>query len=205
MNSGTRRVWFRFVIPLLVATSLRAAEQPQKNSNPTVEIKTSMGSITVELYADKAPITVKNFLGYADDKFYDGTVFHRIMDGFMIQGGGFTADKSQKKTKSPIKNEAGNGLKNERGTLAMARTGVVDSATAQFFINHENNTSLDHRDETAGGFGYAVFGKVVQGMDVVDKIAKVETRPNERGEKSVPVKNVVIESIRRAEKKPESK
>ena len=168
---------------------------PAPGKAPTVVIKTSMGEIKVELYPDKAPITVKNFLDYVDAKFYDGTIFHRVIPGFMNQGGGFTADMQQKPTRAPIKNEAGNGLKNTVGTVAMARTGVVDSATAQFFINTADNAFLDHRDETPAGFGYAVFGKVVNGMDVVKKIAAVPTA-NKGGLQNVPVTAVVIESVR---------
>ena len=153
---------------------------------PRVLMKTSLGEITIELYPDKAPITVKNFLDYVDAKFYDGTIFHRVIPGFMNQGGGFTADMQQKPTRAPIKSEAGNGLKNTVGTVAMARTGVVDSATAQFFINTADNAFLDHRDETAAGFGYAVFGKVVNGMDVVKKIAAAPTA-NKGGLQNVPV------------------
>ena len=139
-------------------------------------IETSMGSITLELDAAKAPVTVKNFCDYAKGGHYNGTIFHRVIDGFMIQGGGFTAAMDQKPTNAPIKNEATNGLSNARGTIAMARTQVVDSATSQFFINLTDNTFLDHRTPDPRGFGYAVFGKVTDGMDVVDKIAKVKTR-----------------------------
>ena len=162
---------------------------------PRVLMKTSLGEITIELYPDKAPITVKNFLDYVDAKFYDGTIFHRVIPGFMNQGGGFTADMQQKPTRAPIKNEAGNGLKNTVGTVAMARTGVVDSATAQFFVNTADNAFLDHRDETAPGFGYAVFAKVVNGIDVVKKIAAVPTA-NKGGLQNVPVTAIVIESVR---------
>ncbi|MBI3769077.1 MAG: peptidyl-prolyl cis-trans isomerase [Deltaproteobacteria bacterium] len=174
---------------------------PAKNAAPAkaprVIMKTSLGELTIELYPDKAPISVKNFLDYVDAKFYDGTIFHRVIQTFMIQGGGFGADMQQKPTRAPIKNEAGNGLKNTVGTLAMARTGVVDSATAQFFVNIVDNAFLDHRDETPAGFGYAVFGKVANGMDVVKKIAAVPTTtkgPNQ----NVPVTAVVIESVRLA-------
>ena len=139
-------------------------------------IETSMGSITLELDEAKAPVTVKNFCAYAKSGHYDGTIFHRVIDGFMIQGGGFTASMDQKSTQAPIKNEATNGLSNARGTIAMARTMVVDSATSQFFINLTDNTFLDHRAPDPRGFGYAVFGKVTDGMDVVDRIAKVKTR-----------------------------
>ena len=138
-------------------------------------METSMGTITLELDDAKAPETVANFVQYAKDGHYDGTIFHRVIDGFMIQGGGFTKDMNQKETREPIRNEAMNGLKNLRGTIAMARTMVVDSATSQFFINLVDNSFLDFQNPTPQGFGYAVFGKVVDGMDVVDQIAKVKT------------------------------
>jgi peptidyl-prolyl cis-trans isomerase A (cyclophilin A) len=163
--------------------------------NPVVIIDTSMGSLEVELFKDKAPITVDNFLAYARDKAYDGTIFHRVIDNFMIQGGGFTPDMVQKETKDPIKNEAGNGLKNDRGTLAMARTNVINSATSQFFINVKDNHFLDHRDDSPRGFGYAVFGKVISGMDVVDKIKAVKTGTKNM-HKDVPVEPVIIKSIK---------
>ena len=159
-------------------------------------MKTSEGSIRIELWADKAPITVKNFLEYVDEGFFNGTIFHRVIDNFMIQGGGFTADMKQKDTHAPIKNEASADLKNDVGTIAMARTGVVDSATSQFFINVSNNVSLNHRDESPQGFGYAVFGKVIEGMDVVDKIKKVQTTSYGMHQ-DVPAKPVVIESVTR--------
>jgi cyclophilin family peptidyl-prolyl cis-trans isomerase len=138
-------------------------------------IETSMGTITVELDDAKAPVTVTNFIEYVKSGHYDGTIFHRVIDGFMIQGGGFTKDMNQKETRAPIKNEAANGLKNARGTLAMARTMVVDSATSQFFINLVDNDFLDYRGPDPRMFGYAVFGKVTDGMEVVDRIAKVKT------------------------------
>jgi peptidyl-prolyl cis-trans isomerase B (cyclophilin B) len=175
-------------------------------ANPIVVIETSMGNIKVELFEDKAPITVKNFLAYTDDKFYDGTIFHRVIGkensgkDFMIQGGGFEPGMRQKKTKDPIKNEASNGLQNTRGTLAMARTGVVDSATAQFFINVADNSFLDHKSPNPREFGYAVFGKVIEGMDVVDKIKAVKTT-SKGGHDDVPAEDVVIRSIKRADKK----
>lgn len=143
--------------------------------NPAVVLSTSKGDITVELFPEQAPVTVENFLSYVDGKFYDGTIFHRVVPGFVIQGGGFTADMEKKEPGEPIKNEASNGLKNLRGTLSMARTSAVDSATSQFFISLKDNEALDHRDETPRGFGYAVFGKVTGGMDVVDAIAGTET------------------------------
>ncbi len=146
---------------------------PEPENHPMIVIKTSKGDIKAELYADKAPATVKNFLQYVDAKHYDGTIFHRVINGFMIQGGGFTKDFQQKPTKAPVKNEAANGLKNDRGTLAMARTSDPDSATSQFFINVVNNDGLNR--PSPDGYGYCVFGKVVEGMDVVDAIKAVKT------------------------------
>ena len=178
---------FAALTTLLVAGTDAAAES--KGGKPVVIIQTSLGDITVQLDAEKAPKSVANFLNYVDSGFYDGTVFHRVIKNFMIQGGGMTADGKQKPTKPPIKNEADNGLKNDVGTIAMARTSVVDSATAQFFINTKDNDFLNH-----GGrdFGYAVFGKVTSGMDVVRKIEAVET-----GNGDVPKKTVTIVSIKR--------
>jgi cyclophilin family peptidyl-prolyl cis-trans isomerase len=174
--------------------------------NPVIVIDTSFGKIKVELFQDKAPITVKNFLQYVDDKHYDGTIFHRVIPTFMIQGGGYESGQKvekgeEKKTRDPIKNESDNGLLNKRGTLAMARTPKPDSATSQFFINVEDNKFLD-RANAKDKVGYAVFGKVIEGMDVVDKIKKVKTRviiPDVL--EDVPVEDVVIKSIRRVEKK----
>jgi len=143
--------------------------------NPKVEMETSKGKIVIELFAGNAPDTVKNFLNYVDTKFYDGTIFHRVIPNFMIQGGGFTADMKQKSAGAPIKNEADNGLKNDRGTIAMARTNDPHSATAQFFINTINNDFLNHKSKTPQGWGYVVFGKVVAGMDVVDAISSAKT------------------------------
>ena len=157
-------------------------------------METSMGTITLELDDAKAPETVANFVQYAKDGHYDGTIFHRVIDGFMIQGGGFTKDMNQKETREPIRNEAMNGLKNLRGTIAMARTMVVDSATSQFFINLVDNAFLDFQNPTPQGFGYAVFGKVVDGMDVVDQIAKVKTGfsgPHQ----NVPEEAIVIKKV----------
>lgn len=163
-----------------------------KGGNPMVVMSTSKGDVKIELYPDLAPITVKNFLSYAKDGFYDGTIFHRVIPGFMIQGGGFTPDMKQKDTREPIKNEADNGLKNDKGTIAMARTNVVDSATSQFFINQADNDFLNHGSRD---FGYAVFGKVVEGIDVVDKIAAVRTGSTGMYQ-DVPEEPVVIESVR---------
>jgi len=162
-------------------------------ANPLVEMKTNVGTIVIELNAEKAPKTVENFLQYVKDGFYVGTIFHRVIDGFMIQGGGFEAGMKQKPTRAPIENEAKNGLKNETGTLAMARTPNPHSASAQFFINLVDNQGLDY--PSRDGWGYAVFGKVTQGMDVVQKIAKVKTG-NAGGHQNVPIDAVVIESAR---------
>ena len=151
--------------------------------------ETTLGNIEIELFEKEAPVTTANFLGYVDDGFFDGLIFHRVMNGFMIQGGGFEPGMKQKKVKAPIKNEATNGLKNSRGTLAMARTNVVDSATAQFFVNLVDNDFLDHTGPS--NYGYAVFGKVTSGMDVIDKIAKVATT-NRAGHQNVPAADVTI-------------
>ena len=165
-------------------------------ANPKALMKTSKGDITIELYADKAPVTVKNFLAYVDAKFYDATIFHRVIKGFMIQGGGYAADFKEKASKPAIKNEAANGLKNQRGTLAMARTPDIDSATCQFFVNLVNNAFLDHRDNTADGFGYCVFGNVTAGMEVVDAIANSPTGVA-HGMRDVPREAITILSVRR--------
>jgi peptidyl-prolyl cis-trans isomerase B (cyclophilin B) len=164
--------------------------------NPTVAMDTSEGLIRFELWADKAPLTVQNFLRYADEGFYDGTIFHRVIDGFMIQGGGFTPDMKEKPTHGPIKNEAAAGLRNERGTIAMARTSEADSATSQFFINLAGNGFLDHKGNSPKDFGYAVFGRVTEGMDVVDRIRKVKTA-GKGGHQDVPVQPVTIRSVKR--------
>lgn len=169
----------------------------EKVKNPVVIMETSMGTIRAELWAETAPLTVANFLSYVDKQFFDGLIFHRVIPGFMIQGGGMMPDMSQKATDKPVKNEASADKKNDRGTLAMARTSVVDSATAQFFINLVNNDFLNHTDNSSRGFGYCAFGKVTEGMDVVDKIGKVKTG-DKGGHGDVPVTPVVIKSIRRA-------
>jgi cyclophilin family peptidyl-prolyl cis-trans isomerase len=164
--------------------------------NPTVLISTSLGDITVELYNDRAPVSVQNFLQYVNDEFYAGTIFHRVISGFMIQGGGFTADMVEKPTRPPIRNEATNGLNNVRGTLAMARTEALRSATAQFFINvADNRVKLDHHGFSPEDFGYAVFGRVLSGLEVCDRIAAVKTRRNGPHE-DVPVEPVVIKAVR---------
>jgi len=164
-------------------------------ANPKVEMETSKGKMVIELYPEKAPETVKNFLNYVEAKYYDGTIFHRVIPKFMIQGGGFTSDMKRKSAGTPIKNEADNGLKNDRGTIAMARTGDPHSATAQFFINTVNNDFLNHKSKTQQGWGYVVFGKVIRGMDVVDAISAVKTvtRGNYR---DVPAETIEIRSAK---------
>jgi cyclophilin family peptidyl-prolyl cis-trans isomerase len=166
-----------------------------EEKNPQVVMETSMGTVKIELFKDKAPISTRNFLSYVKDAYYDGTIFHRVIKTFMVQGGGMDVDMQPKKTKFAIKNEATNGLKNTRGTLAMARTSVVDSATSQFFINVVDNAFLDHTGKTPDRFGYAVFAQVVEGMDVVDAIREVKTG-NKNGHGDVPVEPVFINSIR---------
>ena len=191
------------LVPFLLAyqtvaptvTPQHAAAQPAPG-NPVVVISTSMGDFTAELFKDRAPVSVENFLSYATAGFYEGTIFHRVISGFMIQGGGFTADLVEKPTRAPIRNEATNGLNNVRGTLAMARTRSLRSATAQFFVNvSDNRSKLDHRGYSPDDFGYAVFGRVLEGLDVCDRIAAVETHtvgPHE----DVPIEPVVIKGVR---------
>jgi cyclophilin family peptidyl-prolyl cis-trans isomerase len=158
-----------------------------------IRFETTLGDFTIEFFEKEAPESVANFTRYIDDEFFDGTIFHRIVPGFVIQGGGFTEDMSQKRTNPPVKNEADNGLKNSRGTLSMARTNDINSATSQFFVNLKDNDFLDH---SRGNFGYAVFARVTQGMDVVDKIAAVATG-RKRGFDDVPVEPVIMKSVRR--------
>ena len=180
------------VPPIATEPAQMPAALPQASKNPVVKMVTNKGTITMELYADKAPITVGNFLNYVNSKLYNGTLFHRVIPNFMIQGGGFTPEMQQKPTQPPIKNESYNQVRNERGTIAMARTNAPDSATSQFFINHIDNRSLDFDGPMAPG--YAVFGKVVDGLNVVDAIAGVQTRqlgPHA----NVPVETILIESI----------
>jgi peptidyl-prolyl cis-trans isomerase B (cyclophilin B) len=179
--------WMTALLLLLPATVLAAGD-----AKPQVRLETNKGVIVVELDPAKAPKTVANFLQYVRDKYYDGLIFHRVIKGFMIQGGGVTIDYRSKPTREPIVNEAGNGLKNLRGTLAMARTGEVNSATGQFFINHKDNGFLDHTSNTPDGFGYCVFGKVVEGMDVVDKIANIPTGSGGPFGRDVPTEPVMI-------------
>ena len=164
------------------------------SANPIIKIETNKGTITIQLDAEKAPISSKNMVNYVKDSFYDGLIFHRVIPGFMVQGGGMNPDMSEKASKAQIQNEANNGLKNERGTLAMARTNIPHSASSQFFINLKDNTFLNHTSETAQGWGYAVFGKVTEGMDIVDEIAKVKTG-NHGHHGDVPVDAVVIKKM----------
>lgn len=181
---------FLLSLLLLVISPMTTAATP-------VRVTTNLGSFEILLNDEKAPQTVANFLKYVDDGFYNGTIFHRVIQGFMVQGGGFDADLAQKDTRPPVINEANNGLKNERGTVAMARTNDPHSATAQFFINHIDNAYLDHQSETVRGWGYTVFGKITQGMDVVDTIAEVPVGPMGRFRSDVPQETVTIEKIER--------
>ena len=186
---------------LLLAQTAAPAASPAPaaaSARPVVALETSLGTIKIALDRDKAPVTVENFLQYVRSGHYDGTIFHRVIPNFMVQGGGFDADMKQKPTKAPIKNEASNGLKNRRATVAMARTNDPDSATSQFFINTVNNGYLD-RAQAKDKVGYAVFGKVIDGMDVVDKIRRVKTTEVD-GAENVPVEDVIIRSARRVEK-----
>src|SRR5207249_2105636 len=185
---------FACVMALLLTLPGCSQADSEPKGGPVVLMSTSMGEVKIELYEKEAPETVKNFLAYVNDKFYDGTIFHRVIPGFMVQGGGFTAAMEQKPTKPPIKNEAGNGLKNDTGTLAMARTSDPDSATAQFFINVKNNGFLN-KESAADKVGYAVFGKVVEGMDVVKKIEQVKTA-SKGPHQNVPVDPVTIKSAK---------
>lgn len=179
---------FLIVMLLMISTTLSAAP-------PKIRINTNLGPIIVELYPEKAPKTVKNFLNYVNEGFYNGTIFHRVIPNFMVQGGGFDQSLTQKPTKQPIENEAANGLKNEIGTIAMARTNQPHSATAQFFINVANNSFLNHTAPTIQGYGYTVFGKVTEGMEVVNKIATTPTGPKGMFASDVPKNTIVIESI----------
>lgn len=189
------KISFVATLVLLAAVAPGDAQEAAKG-NPQVVFETSKGKIVLELFPDKAPVTVKNFLAYVDAKFYDGTIFHRVIPNFMIQGGGFTADMNQKPANDPIQNEADNGLENQRGTIAMARTSDPHSATGQFFINSVNNDFLNFKSKSTQGWGYAVFGKVVEGMDVVDGISAVKTGTSGMF-RDVPADPVVINSARR--------
>ncbi len=176
---------------LALALAVPAAAQEEASTNPRVTLETSKGTIVLELFPNEAPETVKNFLSYVDSGFYEGTIFHRVIAGFMIQGGGFGADLKKKATQPPVKNEADSGLGNDRGTIAMARTGDPHSATAQFFINVVDNAPLNHTEKSARGWGYTVFGKVVEGMDVADAIAAVKTA-RQGVQANLPVETVTI-------------
>lgn len=186
-----------FSVSALSETS-KKAKKDKKMTKPVVEMVTSLGTMVIELDAEKAPKTVANFLKYVDEKFYDQTIFHRVISGFMIQGGGFTADMNQKETHKSVENESKNGLKNTKGTIAMARTNDPHSATAQFFINLKDNSFLDY--PASGPWGYAVFGKLIQGEDVLKKIAEVKTTLKS-GNQDVPVETVEIKSVRVQSKK----
>ena len=170
------------------------AAKTEKAENPIAVVHTNRGDITIRLAKDKAPISVDNFIRYAKEGFYDGTIFHRVIEDFMIQGGGFTSGMRHKPTHESIKNEAGNGLSNKRGTIAMARTADVDSATSQFFINVVDNPFLDHRGESRTEYGYAVFGDVIDGLDVVDAIRRVQTN-SQGAHQNVPIEPIIIKSV----------
>ncbi|HGG59106.1 MAG TPA: peptidyl-prolyl cis-trans isomerase [Gammaproteobacteria bacterium] len=185
------RVTLRLLLSLFFFTLMSGCNAMTQSKNPKVTLETSMGNIVLELYPDKAPKTVENFIAYVKDGHYDGVIFHRVIPNFMIQGGGMTEDMQEKPTRAPIENEANNGLKNDEGTIAMARTSDPHSATAQFFINVKNNDFLNFSAPTPQGWGYAVFGKVVEGMDVVHKIEKVQTG-NRAGHQDVPLDPVII-------------
>lgn len=184
------------LLSLLLAIPLMVSSLATAQDNPIVVMETNKGTIKIELWTDKAPISVENFLRYTDNGFFDGLVFHRVIPGFMVQGGGFNTDMVKKSTYEPIKNEASAAVPNDRGTLAMARTNVVDSATAQFFVNLVDNDFLNQTDKTPRGFGYAVFGEVIEGMDVVDTIAAVPTGTT-NGLQNVPTEPVIITSAKR--------
>ncbi|MCX7092529.1 MAG: peptidylprolyl isomerase [Methylobacter sp.] len=183
---------FIFSMMLLLTTTFSFATEKLMSDTSKVKLTTSLGEIIIQLNTEKAPISSANFLTYVNEGFYSNTIFHRIIPGFMAQGGGFDTEFKQKPVHDPIKNEADNGLQNKRGTLAMARTNVPDSATAQFFINYKDNAFLNYTSPTASGWGYAVFGEVIEGMDVVDAMAK-EATGNRDGHQDVPKTNIVIE------------
>jgi peptidyl-prolyl cis-trans isomerase A (cyclophilin A) len=182
------------LLGFLLQTPAPAAPLQAAPGNPVVVIETSEGTITAELFKDRAPVSVENFLQYARDGHYAGTIWHRVVPGYVIQGGGYTRDLAEKSVRPPIQNEATNGLSNARGTLAMARTRLARSATSQFYINLTNNGGLDHRGFSPDDFGYAVFGRVLEGMDVVDRIAAVKTATRD-GMETVPVTPVLIKSV----------
>lgn len=180
------------ILLCFVTTPSFATDKPMTTPETKVKMTTSLGTIIVQLNTEKAPVSAANFLTYVNEGFYNGTIFHRVIKGFMAQGGGFDTSFNQKTTHSPIKNEADNGLQNKRGTLAMARTNDPNSATAQFFINYKDNSFLDHTSPTPSGWGYAVFGEVVEGMDVVDSMAAQPTG-NKGGHQDVPKTDIIIE------------
>lgn len=182
-----------FVLLTFVLNAM-AVEKPAAAGNPVAVMETTLGTVTIELFEKEAPLSVKNFLDYAAGGFYENTIFHRVIPGFMAQGGGFTADRKQKPTRDPVRNEAVNGLKNDRGTIAMARTSAPDSATSQFFINVVNNDMLNRPNPD--GHGYAVFGKVVKGMDVIDRIVNAKTRSVNMVFQNLPEQAIVIKSVR---------
>lgn len=201
MNLIKKAVSFAIILLMFLSVTIcfGADTQVVKSSNPFIVIETTMGNITVELYTDKAPKTVKNFMGYVMSGYYTNTIFHRVIKNFMIQGGGMTADLRRRPGLwAPIENEAANGLKNEVGTIAMARTSEINSATSQFFINTNKNTSLDHRGESPDKFGYAVFGKVTAGMDVVTKIENIPTG-TKGNYQNVPNETITIKNVRLAQ------
>jgi peptidyl-prolyl cis-trans isomerase B (cyclophilin B) len=184
---------FIFSMMLLLTTTLSfATENKMSDTSSKVKLTTSLGEIIIQLNPEKAPISSANFLTYVNEGFYNNTIFHRVIPGFMAQGGGFDTDFNQKAVHDPIKNEANNGLPNKRGSIAMARTNVPDSATAQFFINYKDNASLNHTSPTPSGWGYAVFGEVIEGMDVVDAMAKQPTG-NRGGHQDVPKTDIIVE------------
>jgi len=184
---------FIFSMMLILTTTLSfATEKPMSDTASKVKLTTSLGDVIIQLNTEKAPISSANFLTYVNEGFYNGTIFHRIIPGFMAQGGGFDTDFNQKAVHDPIKNEADNGLPNKRGTLAMARTNAPDSATAQFFINYKDNAFLNHTSPTASGWGYAVFAEVIEGMDIIDAMAK-EATGNRGGHQDVPKTDIIIE------------
>lgn len=185
------------ILPLLAGSAASAKE------NPRVLVETSKGNFTLELYRDKAPITVKNFIFYVKNRFYDQTLIHRVRKNFVLQGGGYTIDNIEKETSDPIKNEAGNGLKNKKYTISMARTPEINSATSQFFINFKDNANLDHKGEAPNKFGYAVFGKVIEGQETIDKIGKVKTKKVKGMYR--PAKKIIIKSMRMAGEEKEEK
>lgn len=184
-----------FAALFIAPASWAQSDTESKSDNPQVLMETNFGSILIELYPEKAPETVENFLAYVKEGFYDGTIFHRVIPNFMVQGGGFTPDMNKKHTRAPIKNEADNGLRNQIGTIAMARTNDPHSATAQFFINVAQNSFLDFREKTSRAYGYAVFGRVIKGMKVVNQIRQVKTG-FKNGHGDVPLEPVIIEKVR---------